>query len=246
MTQMQIIAHRGNSSACHENTMAAFERAVADGADAIEFDVRLTQDLQWVVHHDADIVDGASRVTIRSSPLENLLRLRVGPNRDAITRLDDFLIWARDQRIGLVFDIKDKEGMAELVATVERVGFTDPVIYSSFHRSVLKELEDLRPSWTRGLIVGDPRSGLARRFLLNSIVRWSVRHRITSLHLDEHWVVPSALAKMRAAGFRLAVWTVDDPIRMTMLAAFGIDAVITNRPDLARTTLRSDQLHRQE
>lgn len=243
MTQMQIIAHRGNSSACHENTMAAFERAVADGADAIEFDVRLTEDRVWVVHHDLDIVDGASRVTIRSSPLEDILRLRVGPNRDAIPRLDDFLIWARDRRIGLVFDIKDKEGIPELVTTVERVGFTNPVIYSSFHRSALKELEELRPSWTRGLIVGDPRSGLARRFLLNSIVRWSVRHRITSLHLDEHWVVPSALTRMREAGLRLAVWTVDDPIRMSILAALEIDAVITNRPDLARITLRGDRPH---
>lgn len=244
MSQIQIIAHRGNSGACHENTMAAFERAVADGADAIEFDVRLTQDRQWVVHHDADIVDGAHSVSIRSTSLADILRLRVGPNRDVIPRLDDFLIWVRDQRIGLVFDIKDKEGMAELVATVERAGMPNPVNYSSFHRSVLKELEDLRPSWTRGLIVGDPRSGLARRFLLNSIVRWSVRHRITSLHLDEHWVVPSALSRMREAGFRLAVWTVDDPVRISMLAAFGIDAVITNRPDLARLTLRGEEPHR--
>lgn len=246
MSTIQIIAHRGNSSACHENTMPAFERAVADGADAIEFDVRLTQDREWVVHHDADIVDGANRITIRSSSLADILRLRVGPNRDSIPRLDDFLIWARDQRIGLVFDIKDKEGIPELVTAVERAGFANPVIYSSFHRSALKELEDLRPSWTRGLIVGDPRSGLARRFLLNSIVRWSVRHRITSLHLDEHWVVPSALSRMREVGFRLAVWTVDDPIRMSMLAAFGIDAVITNRPDLACTTLRGEQLRRHE
>jgi glycerophosphoryl diester phosphodiesterase len=243
MSQMQIIAHRGNSTACHENTMPAFERAVADGADAIEFDVRLTKDNQWIVHHDAELADGSSRVRIRDTALSDIMRLRVGPNRDAIPRLDDFLIWAREQGIGLVFDIKDKVGIPELVATVERVGLSNPVIYSSFHRSVLKELEALRPNWLRGLIVGDPRSGFARRFLLNSIVRWSARHRMTSLHLDEHWVVPSALAKMREAGLRLAVWTVDDPLRIAMLAAFEIDAVITNSPDLACITLRGNQTH---
>lgn len=243
MSQIQIIAHRGNSTACHENTMPAFERAVADGADAIEFDVRLTKDNQWVVHHDADVIDGADRVRIRDAALTDISRLRVGPNRDAIPRLDDLLIWAREHRIGLVFDIKDMEGISELIATVERVGLSNPAIYSSFHRSVLKKLEALRPNWTRGLIVGDPRSGFARRFLLNSIVRWSARHRMTSLHLDEHWVVPSALAKMREAGFRLAVWTVDDPLRMSMLDAFGIDAVITNSPDLACITLRGNQTH---
>jgi len=238
---MQIIAHRGNSSACHENTMAAFERAVADGADGIEFDVRLTSDRQWVVHHDADVAIGDRRVPIQSLTLAEVTTARVGPQREPIPRLDDFLLWAREQHVGLIFDIKDREGIPELVATVERTGISNPALYSSFHRSVLKDIESLRPDWPRGLIIGDPRSGLARRFLLGSILRWSSRHRLTSLHIEEHWVVPSALDKMRAAGLRLAVWTVDDPLRMTMLAAFGIDAVITNKPDLAVTTIRQDR-----
>lgn len=238
MSSMQVIAHRGNSAACHENTMAAFARAVADGADGIEFDVRLTRDKQWVVHHDADITLDDRRVPIRSVSLAEVTTARIGPQREPIPRLDDFLLWARDQRVGLVFDIKDREGIPELVAAVERAGIPNPSLYSSFHRVVLKELESLQPGWPRGLIVGDPRSGLARRFLIGSILRWSSRHRLTSLHIEEHWVVPSALDKMRAAGFRLAVWTVDDPIRITMLAAFGIDGVITNRPDLACITLR--------
>ncbi len=240
MNQMQIIAHRGNSGICHENTMSAFERAVADGADGIEFDVRLTQDGHWVVHHDAEIVDGKARVSIRNSTLTEISRLRVGPHREPIPRLDDFLIWAKDQRIGLIFDIKDKDGITELITAVERAGLSTSAVYSSFHRSVLRELERRRPQWARGLIVGDPRSGLARRFLLSSIIRWSKRHHITSLHIEEHWVVPSVLSRMREAGFRLAVWTVDDPLRMSMLAAFGIDAVITNRTDLARITLRGN------
>lgn len=239
MNHMQVIAHRGNSSVCHENTMAAFERAVADGADGIEFDVRLTRDRQWVVHHDADVVMGDRHVPLQSLTLAEVTTLRIGPNRDVIPRLDDFLFWAREQSIGLIFDIKDRDGIPELIATVERAGASNPALYSSFHRMVLKELESLRPDWPRGLIIGDPRSGLARRFLLGSILRWSSRHRLTSLHIEEHWVVPSSLDKMRKAGFRLAVWTVDDPIRIAMLAAFGLDAVITNRPDVAISTIRA-------
>lgn len=219
--------------------MAAFERAVADGVDGIEFDVRLTKDRQWVVHHDADVTVGGTRTPIRSLTLAEVTTLRVGPNRESIPRLDDFLIWAREQTVGLIFDIKDSDGIPELVDAVERAGLAGPTLYSSFHRGVLKKLETLRADWPRGLIIGDPRSGLARRFLLGSILRWSARHRLTSLHIEEHWVVPSSLDKMRAAGFRLAVWTVDDPVRITMLAAFGIDAVITNKPDLAVATLRT-------
>lgn len=218
--------------------MTAFERAVADGADGIEFDVRLTKDRQWVVHHDADIMFADRRVPIQTLTLAEVTTARVGPQREPIPRLDDFLLWAREQPVGLIFDIKDREGIPELTATVDRTGFPNPALYSSFHRTVLKDLQSLRPEWPRGLIVGDPRSGLARRFLLGSILRWSLRHRLSSLHIEEHWVVPSALEKMLEAGFRLAVWTVDDPVRMSMLEAFGIDAVITNRPDVAVSTLR--------
>ena len=218
--------------------MSAFERAVADGADAIEFDVRVTKDRQWVVHHDADLEHGGHRVPIHSLSLADVTTVRVGPNQESILRLDDFLLWAREQSIGLIFDIKDRESISELVATVDRAGLSGQILFSSFHRAVLKELEALRPDRPRGLIIGDPRSSLARRFLLGSILRWSKRHRLASLHIEEHWVVPSALERMRDAGLRLAVWTVDDPVRISMLSAFGIDAVITNRPDLALATLK--------
>lgn len=220
--------------------MPAFERAVADGADGIEFDVRVSKDKQWIVHHDAEVVEDGQRIRIADATVTEIARLRVGPGRDPIPRLDDFLLWAREQRIPLVFDIKDQTAITELVATVERAGMTNPTIFTSFHRSVLKELEGLRPEWPRGLIVGDPRSHLARRFLLGSLLRWSRRHRMTSLHLEEHWVVPSILARMRESGLRLAVWTVDDPVRISLLAQFGIDAVITNKPDLARIILRGN------
>src|SRR5215203_4591210 len=52
MTTPLIIAHRGASAVAPENTMAAFREAIADGADGIEFDVRLTKDLVPVVIHD--------------------------------------------------------------------------------------------------------------------------------------------------------------------------------------------------
>ena len=238
MSQMQIIAHRGNSVSCHENTMAAFERAVANGADGIEFDVRLTKDRQWVVHHDADVAHGERLVLIQQLTLADVMTLRVGPNRDPIPRMEDFLLWARGQSVALVFDIKDHEGIPELVAAVERAGLSNPTLFSSFHRGDLKELESLRPGWHRGLILGDPRSRLARRFLIGSILRWSRRHRITSLHFAEHWILPSLIAEIQNAGIRVAVWTVDDPVRITLLAALGVDGIITNCPDRAREVLR--------
>ena len=57
----RVIAHRGNPHFCHQNTMAGFARAVADGADGIELDLRLTADRHWVVHHDPDLPAGGKR-----------------------------------------------------------------------------------------------------------------------------------------------------------------------------------------
>ena len=239
MTPMQIIAHRGSSGTCHENTMPAFEQAIADGADGIEFDVRLTRDGDWVVFHDPEITVDGRRARIRALTMHEISRQRVGPHNDSIPRLDEFLGWAREKKIPLVFDIKDQEGIEGLVSQVDRAGLSSPVLFSSFHRTVLKGFEGLQPTWPRGLIVGDPRSALARRFLLGSMLRWARRHKLSSLHFEEHWVSPSLVAALKQANLRLAVWTVDDPLRIALLSALGVDAVITNRPDAAAQAVRS-------
>lgn len=239
MTRIQIIAHRGNSGTCHENTMPAFERAIADGADGIEFDVRLTRDGEWVVYHDPEIIVDGRRMRVRALTMHEISRQRVGSQKDSIPRLDDFLGWAREKSVPLVFDIKDQNGIESLVTQVDRAGISSPMLFSSFHRVVLKSLEQRQPLWPRGLIVGDPRSALARRFLLGSMLRWARRHHLSSLHLEEHWVSPSLVAALKEANLRLAVWTVDDPLRIALLSALGVDAVITNRPDVAVQSVKS-------
>jgi glycerophosphoryl diester phosphodiesterase len=241
MTQLQIIAHRGSSGVCHENTMAAFERAIADGADGIEFDVRLTRDNEWVVYHDPEITVDGHPTRVREMTMHEIGRQRVGPARDSIPRLDDFLGWVRDKRIPVVFDIKDPDGVESLVPQVERAGLDSPMLFSSFHRTVLKSLEHLQPGWPRGLIVADPHSALARRFLLGSMLRWARRHSLTSLHFEEHWVTPSLVAAMKKANLSLAVWTVDDPLRIALLSALGVDAVITNQPNVALQSVSSQK-----
>jgi len=241
MIQTRIIAHRGNSSRYHENTMPAFQQAVEDGADGIEFDVRLTRDRQWVVHHDAEVVTEGGARLISIMTLDEIREAHVGPHRDPIPTLAEFLEWSNQAGTPAIFDIKDTDGMPELIETVERAQPTRPPVYSSFHRSVLKQIEHFRPQWQRGLIVGDPKFAIARRFLIGSILRWSRRHRITSLHLAERWIHPSLISEIQNAGVRVAVWTVDDPVRITLLAALGVDGIITNCPDRARAALRGNQ-----
>jgi glycerophosphoryl diester phosphodiesterase len=237
MSVPRIIAHRGSSAVCHENTMAAFARAVSNGADAIEFDLRLTRDRQWIIHHDAEVAIVGGRRRIAALTTNDITATTVGPSADRIPSLTELLVWAEGRPISLVFDIKDRDGLAELVSAVG-VGAPGNAVFSSFHRPILSALASLRPDWPRALIIGDLGGALIRRLAFRSILRWARTHRLAALHLQERWVTPTVISQVRDAGLKLAIWTVDDPLRMTLLAALGVDAIITNRPDTGRAIIR--------
>ena len=229
----KIIAHRGNSSSCHENTMAAFERAVIDEADGIEFDLRLTRDRQWVIHHDPDVIFDGNRRRIADLTQSDIAAVRVGPKSDPIPTLNGFLGWAKHHRIQLVFDIKDSNGIPELIASVEAIEQRLPPLFSCFRKSTLGEIHRLRPDWSTALIVGDVRSGVARHLWLSSLLRWAATQELLALHLHERWTGQDVVDRVHDAGFNVAVWTVDDPKPIALLAEMGVDAIITNYPDTA-------------
>jgi glycerophosphoryl diester phosphodiesterase len=232
-----IIAHRGSSFACHENTMAAFERAVADGADGIELDLRLTADRQWVVHHNAAIPVGREPLRIADLSADDIAKLQVGPERTSVPTLAALFKWAKESKITLTLDIKDKGGIAELANVIEEANLPEAPCCSSFHRSVVSAIRHERPEWEVAWIVGNPRWRITRRLLTAWIRRWAVSNRMSSLNLHERWITPSLVHDIKTSGLSLAVWTVDDPMRMAMLAMLGVDAIITNRPEVGREVI---------
>jgi glycerophosphoryl diester phosphodiesterase len=217
--------------------MAAFGQAVADQADGVEFDVRFTADKQWIVHHDAVILAGGEPLRIADMNSDDIAKLSVGPTEAPIPALREFLDWAKAAGVSLIFDIKDRAGVRELIATTEAAGLPIAPVFSSFHKSVVRELRSLRPAWRSALIVGNPRWRFMRRLLSGEVLRWSRAHHLYGLSLHERWVTPSLVHQARSEGINITVWTVDDPARMAMLALLGVDAIITNRPDLGRETM---------
>ena len=217
--------------------MAAFERALADKADGIEFDIRFTADRHWVVHHDPAISVGGEPLRIADLSTADIAKLRVGPSGAPIPTLAEFLEWASRQDVHLVFDIKDRTGVNELIATMETTDLRIPPVFSSFHKSVVRALRHDRPSWRSALIVGNPRWRMTRRLLGGAYLRWAKSHRLYGVSLHERWVTPSLVHHLRSEGINIAVWTVDDPARMAVLALLGVDAIITNRPDLGRESV---------
>lgn len=234
----QNIAHRGASHFCRENTMAAFARARADGADTVECDLRLTASGEWVVHHDAEIVVGGEHLRIADQASTLLSEIRPDTSGRPLPTLTEFMSWANAEAIIPVLDIKDTQGIAALIDAVEKTAPANPPLCSSFRKSVLQEIHALRPEWPTALIVGNPRYRIIRRLTLGAILKRARRYHCAAVHLHERWVTPSGLRAIRDAGLGVSIWTVDDPLRIALLANFGVDGIITNRPDIAGPVIR--------
>ena len=232
--QPTIIAHRGASVAAPENTMAAFERALVEGADWIELDVQETADGVVIVAHDSDLMKVArTSLKIWDAHAEDLARIDIGSWFDPafadqrISTLREVLEWAHG-RIGVVIELKyyghDQALEQRVVDLVEQSGSQDEVMVMSLDLPGLQTIAALRPEWTHGLLNTASLGNLTRLevdFLaLNAAA--ATRRQIRAAH---------------QRGMRVFVWTVDDPVQMSVLLSRGADGLITNEPALAREVL---------
>jgi glycerophosphoryl diester phosphodiesterase len=235
-----VVAHRGDSRHLPENTIEAFQAAIDRGADAIEFDVRMTSDGVAVVMHDADVTrttDGTGAV--RSMTLEQVRALRIalpGGGAAGVPTLEDALRAiagraAADIEIKNVpgdpdFDPDREDAVEATVAAIEATGFADPVIVSSFNPLSIARCRDLAPQMPTGLLTHHDVDAVAG---------------FTFARENGHaWVLPFAGAVLaagdgfadgvHAAGLRVGTWVSDDPHEAIALMRLGVDAVATNDP----------------
>ena len=222
-----VIAHRGASRAERENTVAAFRRAAELGADMVELDVRRSADGGLVVHHDAHLGDGRAVCSVAEADLP-----------DHVPTLDDAL----DACAGMAVNIEIKNDPAEpgfdadrtvsdeVSALVRARGETDRILVSSFDR----------PSLDRLRAVADP--PIATAWLVTAPPAEVVDVLVTGGHQALHpwWqaVDQPLIERCHRAGLAVNVWTCDEPAAMDRLAAWGVDGICTNVPDVAVAVLR--------
>lgn len=250
-----LVAHRGGSALAPENTFAAFDRAEALGADAIEIDVRLTRDGQVVIFHDDDTarVLGAPG-TVEARTLAELRRLDAGatftPDGGAtfpwrghglsVPRLTDALV--RYARVRFIVDAKvDDPALARaLVAVVSGAGALDRVCLGSFFDAQAERIGLLAPDVARYFPqeaatchVLAARAGAAGESCPGGFDLASLPDRI------EAGVVVNAdvVAHFHRRGIPVHVWTVDDEAEMRELLALGVDGIVTDRPDVLARVL---------
>ena len=216
-----VIAHRGASADERENTIPAFERAIALGADYVEIDVQASKDGALVVFHDLDL----DRLTPLRGPLRRrtLAELR----EHGIPTLDDVLDVTRG-RIGVMAELRSAYLFRrhDLVGrTVARLGDDDLLL--SFSRRTLQEALRLRPTLRVLQHVGYGVSvGSASRYA------WAVG-------FHDPRVTTRGIARARCLGLETTVYTVNDARRMRALAAMGVSGIFSDRPALLRETLVS-------
>jgi glycerophosphoryl diester phosphodiesterase len=232
-----VIGHRGASALCVENTIAAFRRARADGADGVELDVLLCRGDEVVVCHDEDLDRLAGRrVRVADLPWAELrtVELRGG---GSIPLLDEVL-----EELGpLLVNVEIKAArplsagmfrLARRVASVlARHDVGDRALVSSFNPFALGAIRVLAPGIPTGLLFhgrlrAPLREAWARRLL-----------RPTALHPEHTLVDKRTLAGWHAEGYAVNTWTVDDADELRRLARLGVDGVITNDPAAARQAL---------
>src|SRR5574341_1433935 len=157
-------AHRGASLLAPENTLAAFELAVKQGADGIELDVRLCRTGEWVVIHDVRLNRTTNgRGLVRAKSIDELRRLDAGSSfhqkfaNERIPTLAEVLDWAKGRAL-LNIEIKSLARPAEraeqsLLSLLRRHGVRRQCLISSFNPLVLRRLARLDPGLPTGLLL---------------------------------------------------------------------------------------------
>ncbi|WP_242394015.1 glycerophosphodiester phosphodiesterase [Anaeromyxobacter oryzisoli] len=250
-----LVAHRGGSLLAPENTLVAFDRAAALGADAIETDVHLTQDGVVVVFHDDDTarLTGAPG-TIEGRTFAEVSALDAGfaftpdggrtyPHRGRGLRppaLSDVLARYPGLRFNVDAKSEDPALASALARTVEAAGAVDRVCVGSFSDAQAERLGALLPDCARFLpekaatchVLAAKGAGDGAACPEGFDVA-DLPHR-----LDDQVVVDAAVVDwFHARGIPVHVWTVDEEADMRALLALGVDGIVTDRPDVLARVL---------
>lgn len=241
-----VFAHRGGAGLAPENTIPAFDRGLALGADGLELDVRLSRDRVPVVHHDATL----DRTTDASGPLaaRDATELssvnacagfvRAGRAWDGppvgVPTLREVLDRYRDTRIIVELKGGSRALARAVVAEVRRADAVDRICLGSFSWRVQREVRRLEPDLATSASRFEVRAAL-----YGSWIGVAFRPgRYVAFQVPEHSGATRVVSRrfVRAAhrlGLVVQVWTVDAPADIDRLLDWGVDAIITDRPDVA-------------
>lgn len=236
-------AHRGGAGEAPENSVTAFDRAVALGFSVLETDLRGTRDGVCLCFHDATltrVVGTPGR--IRDLPWAVVREQRLADG-NPIPRLDDLLGSYPGIRVNV--DVKETAAIGPLVDAVRRTRSHGRVCVTSFSGRRLAATRaalgpavasSLAPEEVAGLAPRPPRP--ARTALRRALAAGAVAAQVPERLAGRRLVTPRFLAAAADLGLGVHVWTVDDRDAMDRLLDLGVAGLMTDRPTLLRDVLR--------
>lgn len=239
-----LVAHRGAAGLAPENTLVAFERGIAEKADAVECDVHLSKDGELVVMHDPSLsrtTDGSGNIgDVSFAEIRKLNAAAkwtgspVAPQKvPTLQELVDLI----NRRVALQVEVKVKPdgsrypGIEQKVIDVLRkAGMIDKTVIISFNWPTLQEIKKIEPKLKTGALS----SGFADPVAVAQQVKAVGADYFAP---DKKYLNAELLSALHAQGIAGGAWTVDDPAEMRKLLALAPDFLTTNRPDLLRQAL---------
>lgn len=230
-TRPFVLGHRGARRRAAENTLAAFDLALSEGADGVELDVRLDRDGDVVVIHDetlARVTEGRDSRRVEEVGRKELASIDVGGG-ERVPRLEEVLDWARRHGARVNVELKrDVTRRALLVAKVVGLIRREPetahrVLVSSFDPLLVMAAARLLPNVPAGWLV-EKEQRVPGRSLVERLVGATAVHPYASL------VTKESIGPWQKEGLLVNVWTVNDVDEARRLDALGVDTIITDEP----------------
>jgi glycerophosphoryl diester phosphodiesterase len=236
-----IIAHRGASGNAPENTLAAFRKAVVLGATFIETDLHLSRDARFVAIHDATVNRTTNgQGTVHDMTLTDLRKLDAGSwfgsefTGERIPTLEEILEFSKKNDV--VFYLEIKPGAAwggehALIGALRESGEIPRVVVISFDAVIVLNLRKIEPTLMTGLLYDGQ---------IENPLDKAVEIGARQLAVRGDLVTPALIAQAKKKDLQVVCWTVNHPAHMRMLAAAGVDGIMSDYPERLVAAVRKE------
>jgi len=227
-----VIAHRGASGHAPENTLAAFRKAVSQGAAFLETDLQLSRDAHFVAIHDATV----DRTTgghgaVHDLTLAELRCLDAGSwfgsefAGERIPTLEEILDFSKKHDVVFYLELKPSGswgGEHALIGALRESGEIPRAVVISFDATILESLRKIEPTLMTGLLYEGQ---------IEKPVERAVEIGARQLAVRGDLVTPALLAAARKKDLQVVCWTVNHPAHMRLLIDAGVDGIMSDYPD---------------
>jgi glycerophosphoryl diester phosphodiesterase len=235
LDQVQVTSHRGFSLRYPENTLVAIEGAINAFADVVEMDVRVTQDNQFVILHDDNLLRTTGiNTSVTRLPFDVVTSLDAGKwfGAEFIGEKVPSLIQALEAtkgRINVNLDLKltarQVQLIPDLVAIIDEFEMQYQVILTSTCLPCLEKAKEINPNIRTGLITYRINPSLLNNPLIDYVSMRST------------FVTQQVVMQVQSSDKKILVWTVNSRSEIERLSNLGVNNIITSRPDYVKQVL---------